>query len=105
MLLEGIGYIYLKEKVKNKKKFLRNLCLKYGFPAFGIIYFQNNKIEPFVYVKETDSLFAETACGSGSIAFSIMSNKSKILQPTGEIITVFKKNNTFIVKAKITIFK
>lgn len=105
VLLEGIGYIYLKNTVENIKKFLKDLCLKYALPAFGVLYYKKKKIAPFVYVKETDSLFQETACGSGSIAFYVLTKKSNIKQPTGKLITVIKKNNIFIVKAEVTVYK
>ena len=102
VLLEGIGYIYLKRKIKNPKKLLSDLCNQYNFPAFGILYSQNNKIQPVVYVKQTDSLFAETACGSGSIAFSILTGKRNIIQPTGKTIIINRINNSFTVSAKVT---
>lgn len=104
VLLEGIGYIYLKQKINNKKQYLKDLCQKYNLPAFGIIYYENDKIIPFVYVRETDSLFKETACGSGSIAISILTKKSCIAQPTGEPIIVNRKRNTFVLKTKVSNF-
>ena len=102
VLLEGIGYVYLKNREKNPKKFLKNLCLKCNLPACGIIYARNNKIFPFVYVKGTNSLFEETACGSGSIAFSILTKKQNIIQPTGKSIRVEKFKNIFCVSAEVT---
>lgn len=101
VLLEGIGYIYLKNKIKDPKKLLAQLCFQYNFPAFGILYFQNNKIEPVVYVKQTNSLLEETACGSGSIAFSILTKKQNIIQPTGKEIRVEKYENIFCVSAEV----
>lgn len=101
ILLEGIGYIFLKNKVKNPKIFLRKLCSQYNLLAFGIIYFQDGKIIPNVYVKPTNSLFEETACGSGSIAFSILTRKINITQPTGKTIVVNKKGNSFVITAQV----
>lgn len=102
VLLEGIGYIYLKKKINNKKQYLKNLCQEYNLPAFGIIYYEKGKIVPFVYVKGTDSLFAETACGSGSIAFSILTRRINIVQPTGKIIVVNNNGNSFVLNAQVT---
>lgn len=101
VLLEGIGYIYLKSRIKDPKRLLAQLCIQYNLPAFGILYFQNNKIEPIVYVKQTSSLFEETACGSGSIAFSIFTKKQNIIQPTGKEIRVEKYENIFCVSAEV----
>ena len=102
VFIEGIGYIYLKRKVNNPKTFLISLCLQYNLPAFGIIYFRDNKIIPIVYVKQTDSLFEESACGSGSIAFSILTKKTNITQPTGKRIIVNRKDYSFAVNAQVT---
>ena len=54
------------------------------------------KLNPFFYVKETNTLINETACGSGSIACAIYqnllnpepSNILEVLQPSGESIFV-----------------
>lgn len=71
------------------------------FPASGVIYVkklenEGLQITPVVYVKEIDTLFLETACGSGTCAvgevMSIINNRSiiglPILQPSGEIIKI-----------------
>ena len=52
------------------------------------------KINPVVWVKEIDTVFYETACGSGSLATSIYTfsktknTKASIMQPSGYVITV-----------------
>jgi len=86
ILFEGIGFIITKKKIG--RKVLSKLCRKYGLPAFGVIDYNKNSIFPYVYVKKTSSFVKETACGSGSIAFSIFSGKRKIIQPTGKAIYV-----------------
>jgi len=71
------------------------------FPASGVIYVkklgnEGLQITPVVYVKEINTLFLETACGSGTCAvgevMSIINNRSiielPILQPSGEIIKI-----------------
>lgn len=100
VLLSGIGFIYLKTE-QDFAKLLPSLCAKYKLPAFGAILYENKQLVPYVYVLETNSLFKETACGSGSIAFSILTGKEYIVQPTGKIISVMKNDNTFIVTAKV----
>lgn len=97
----GIGFIYSNTRKYRGKIALSKLATKYSLPAFGSISSKSNKIRPFVYVKETDSLFEETACGSGSIACSIITKYSKIIQPTGESISVRQRDDIFNVGAKV----
>lgn len=101
IILKGIGFILLKERIESEKNFLANLCRKYKLAAFGIIYSKGNQIEPYVYVRGTDSLVKETACGSGSIAFNILTGLKKITQPTGQVIKVQKSGYGFTVSAKV----
>ncbi|MBU3935636.1 hypothetical protein KJ909_03090 [Patescibacteria group bacterium] len=69
------------------------------YPAAGVIYTKqkksNWKILPIVYVKKINTLFLETACGSGSTALGLtlaLINKKSInisvLQPSKQIIKV-----------------
>lgn len=90
ILFEGIGYMLInkKNKIKMSKEFASNLAEKYNLPAFGIIIYKKNKITPYIYVKEVDSFIKETACGSGSIAFSLFSRYKRIIQPTGKTIYI-----------------
>ena len=51
------------------------------------------KIYPIVWVKQIDTLFFENACGSGTIATSMVetwltqkSSKDQIMQPSGEFL-------------------
>jgi histidine racemase len=54
------------------------------------------KIEPIVYVRDINTLFYETACGSGSTAVALVeslktkNNKTEldVLQPSGKLISV-----------------
>jgi len=90
ILFEGIGYKLIENKggLEINKELVSKLADKYNLPAFGLIVYEKNKITPYIYVKEVDSFVKETACGSGSIAFSIFSRYNKIVQPTGESIYV-----------------
>lgn len=100
VIFSGIGFIYLNER-ENFKKLLPKLCKKYKLPAFGAILFNRNRLEPYVYVQETKSLCKETACGSGSIAFNILTGLKKITQPTGQVIRVQQSGSGFTVSAKV----
>jgi histidine racemase len=96
VLLEGIGFILYskKDKANITKNELAKLCEKYNFPAFGGIIYEKNKIVPYVYVAGVNSFVKETACGSGSVAFSIFSGNEKVIQPTGKTISI--KNNRLV---------
>ncbi len=67
-------------------------------PAVGVIYAREEGntvvIDPYVYVRDTDTLIHETSCGSGSIALAaVLNDRSSessftITQPTGKEIIV-----------------
>lgn len=101
VLLPGIGFLCTNSRPNVSKKYLSRLATKYKLPAFGIVFYQGNKIIPYVFVKETNSLFEETACGSGSIACALTTGLETIIQPTGEKIFVKIKGNEFTVGAKV----
>ena len=102
ILLDGIGYILFDNKDRSMvtKSELSNLCRKHHLPAFGGIIFDGNKITPYVFVESVDSFVKETACGSGSIAFSILSGCQNVIQPSGKTISVEKKE-FFEISAKV----
>ncbi len=105
VLLNGIGYAVQKKSASagNFKNQAKKYCEKLDLPAFGLIEYVENRIYPTVYVKETDSLVKETACGSGSIAFCKYSGCSEVIQPSGEKISVIinEANNIITVCAKV----
>ena len=85
------------EKAKIKlKEIMRKINSSQN--AVGIILTENNgkdiKIYPIIWVKTIDTLFYETACGSGSLAVAIYKNyiqnirNFKILQPSGYSLKV-----------------
>ncbi len=104
ILLDGIGFVLYsaKENSKIEKRKLSTFSKKYGLPAFRGIIYDGNRITPYVYVKEVDSFVKETACGSGSIAFSIFSGLGEIVQPTGEKLRIKNKRRFFELSAKVT---
>lgn len=108
--LEGISYIVArpdhpialsivrKKNDNQKKREARKVLDQYGLsqgPACGVIILKQNHIEtaiePFVYVRDAETMYYETACGSGSTAAAlVISHESKnsvvalpILQPSG----------------------
>lgn len=85
------------EKTKNELKQIMK-CLNMDVEAMGIMLLENKsnklKINPIVWVKSIDTVYYETACGSGSLATAIYLNyKSNInivdiLQPSDYSIKV-----------------
>jgi len=103
VLLGGIGFILYatKERSEIAKSELVSLSERYSLPAFGGIIYEDNHIIPYVYVAGVDSFVAETACGSGSIAFCIFSGVTEVIQPTGKSISI-KKGEFFDISAIVT---
>ncbi|PTN32233.1 hypothetical protein [Desulfonatronum sp. SC1] len=100
-LLEGIGFIlhptsdgHAQSSTTNHPRIKRevaDLCGRFDLPAFGAIHFSDDAIIPYVYVAAVDSFVPETACGSGSVAFSLFTGQDRVRQPTGQFITVRRR--------------
>ncbi|MBC2398256.1 diaminopimelate epimerase [Clostridium tetanomorphum] len=99
-------FIVDSKKIKNKEelfKLVKREMDNRDYDAFGIMYYDYNEnyLEPLVYVRGTESLFWERSCASGTsalgAALAYMRNESieeKIKQPGGEleIIAEFEEN-------------
>jgi diaminopimelate epimerase len=63
-----------------------------GRPAVGVVWYQRIgggvRIDPVVWVKDVDTFYRETSCGSGSIAAAKVGGVRRIIQVTGEFIEV-----------------
>ena len=81
--------------------------------AIGIMLLEKEtekiKINPIVWVKEINTVFYETACGSGSLGTAIynyLKNKDKkieLIQPSRYSINIeLKENKSYIEKAIIS---
>ncbi len=70
-------------------------------PAAGIVFYQANQIQPVVFVEETNSLVWEQACGSGSLAFSLLTGISTVKQPSGSYITITTSGDTLGVSVPV----
>ena len=121
--LEGISHIILDNKKvpfnkNNYKKDFINFRDKLNLQdkeAVGVMWknIENDgsiTMEPVVWVKETNSYYYETSCGSGTIALALSMAKEgssdyqefKIYQPSGKYITaIVEKNEYQFVKAYI----
>jgi diaminopimelate epimerase len=76
---------------KNIKNIIKKRIKKTNIvdKAIGIVLVDDNKIYPFIWVKDIDTLYFETACGSASIAYALLQfQKTKkinynVKQPSG----------------------
>lgn len=109
ILLDGIGFIIRNKSEENNnyntiKEELNELCKKYKLNAFGQVFFEDNIITPHVLVigNGDESFEKETACGSGSIAFSLYSGCKEVIQPTGKIIRVVETGGFVEVSSTVT---
>ena len=114
--LNSKEYITMLKEDENKAKHkLKELMkkIKTKEKAVGIILLEKNlklfKIHPVIWVKEIDTVYYETACGSGSLATAIYlnsitkKNSFEILQPSEFSIRVeLKIENNYILNATVS---
>ena len=103
----------LKENEKEAKIELKEIMksLDSKEDAIGIILLERKdnllKINPVVWVKEIDTVYYETACGSGSLATAICKsfesniNELSIMQPSGYIINIKLEKRVFYIENAI----
>ncbi len=108
--LGGIVHVVLpeSEKFRNNKEYYTNFHRKVtselnlnSRAAVGVVWQslgENDSvsIDPVVWVRDIDSFFYETACGSGTLAVLVASQKTNvdIVQPTGQAIHSEKLSDT-----------
>lgn len=103
--LDGIAQLVVTDAMLQQNRAPRELLTelleqnKYGLseqPAVGVTYYDKatKKAEFGVWVKEVNTVFDETACGSGTCAIGVASaidakqnQKLEVIQPSGESIT------------------
>ncbi len=117
--LYGITHVVIEEKVSNKgiKEYTYNILKEYDLlneEASGVMFINKNNnvinLKPIVYVRDINTLFYETACGSGTTAVGIyesIKNKQdidiNILQPSKKLINVKTKiNNNKLMNVRIS---
>lgn len=104
VILAGIKYFLQSGSVpenllNDQKNKLIKLCRNY--PASGIIFYDNNKIQPLIYVKSTKTFVWETSCGSGSIAFAKVTGFKNIIQPSGKKTLVRFNKETIVYETEV----
>lgn len=112
IILKGITILVVKDVINHKdlKRKAKDIINQYNIEddAVGVMFLDESKeyikIYPIVWVKEINTLFLENACGSGTIAVSILkawitqkSNEYCIMQPSGE----FLKTNIILKNGRI----
>lgn len=115
VLLKGITILVIKniENYKDLKEKAKEIIKYYNIDdaAVGVMFVNKTeeyiKIYPIVWVKEIDTLFLENACGSGTIAVTMLescltgkNNKYRVMQPSGEFLeTEITIKNSLITRA------
>lgn len=96
VVMEGIVHAIVRERCLSPDEIRAVIdCLKTEFPAdaYGVMLCEQASYDmtPYVYVTGTDTLIAESSCGSGSIAYATFKNRhashfrESIRQPGGII--------------------
>jgi hypothetical protein len=92
VIFNGISYLLIPAGVSQKKvTFLQKIVLNLLTlinPASGIIYYTGAQIIPLIYVRATNTYVWEAACGSGSVACSLVSGVRQVKQPSGESLSI-----------------
>jgi diaminopimelate epimerase len=114
--MDGIRHFVLDSKFKfiNNQNYYKTLYKKIiqklnldQKSAVGVIWQRRTgreiKIDPIVRVKDIDSFFYETACGSGSLAVLIANGRKNlsVIQPSGKNILASKTNNHYSLTSEI----
>ena len=82
---------YIEKKIKN---------IKSDSKAIGIVLTNKNEIYPFIWVKDINTLYFETACGSASIAYALTNYLN-----TNEIDISVKQPSGYNIDIKLNIKK
>ena len=88
---------------------LPSLAMRFSAPAVGLMFLEGDGMTPAVYVRETDSLFWENSCASGSAAVACAMTawepdgifRQVLLQPGGTISTEVIRRNGCTVSLRI----
>lgn len=114
VIIDGINHIIVENiqaTQENFEQFKKSVYQNYDIEAFGVMFLDKEKkyITPVVYVKDTDTTFFESSCGSGTLATITYLGKDlqdghlkcDIHQPGGTIEAEIYKSNGEIEKITI----
>ncbi len=109
--LGEIAYFVIPYSKRNFLSLFENFRKRFGTSvgknAWGVVFYKENRIWPVVYVEDqTGSVLEkrlESACGSGSLAFYLVTGNNKVIQPSGKMIEIKKKSSKFQISGKVEI--
>lgn len=112
LLLDQTKFLFNKDNCLNEAKNIIKELNLLNLPAVGVVWYDKNKINPVVYVRDINSLFYENSCGSGSIAYGIYHSflkkadgkfKFDVVQKNNEVVVVeIELKNDIIFSAKLS---
>lgn len=112
--LGGIVHVVIEASFPSEKKIYQSFHRRItkelnleGRSAVGVIWIEKIKngvkMHPVVWVKEVDTFFYETSCGSGAIAVGGVTGVCSIVQPTGKKIIVSFTKNAITLKSEMEV--
>ncbi|MCL2569977.1 MAG: hypothetical protein FWE16_02095 [Firmicutes bacterium] len=110
IIMNGITHVVIPGKGNESlAKQVKKIASKFGLvgSAFGVMFLDGDKLNPFVWVETAQTFFNETACLSGSIAVAIYIKKDKaeIIQPTNQPYTITFDGDNIYAKGKVAFIK
>lgn len=104
ILIEGT---FPRSNYESIQRSLINELALHGRKAVGVIWYERQAgkiyINPVVWVKAIDTIYYETACGSGAIATALCTGSQNIFQPTGRYISVDIDEGRIMTECEVTI--
>ena len=83
---KGIDHLIVNGIPENKKHWEQRIRQWCSREALGIMFLNGSVMTPLVYVKESDTLFWESSCASGTSAVGFLLDRDiKLKEPAGEM--------------------
>jgi diaminopimelate epimerase len=111
LLIETPTLLAIEDAKLKAKRILKENVFLLSNPAVGVMFYQLNELEinlqPLVWVRDIETFYYETACGSGSAAlgyflFKTLNIKNfSVQQPSGKKIEVKVNTNSAIISGQV----
>jgi hypothetical protein len=92
VILTGIKYKLISKPGEVTLDKARRYCGD-DLAAGYIIEKSPGEIIPIVYVKATGTLITETACGSASLSYYLLTGNKNVIQPSGKVINIYQNDD------------